>query len=52
MIPGLAQWIKGASIAAGVVWVAAVARIQFLVQELPHAMGVAMKKIKVKKIKN
>ena len=35
-IPGSAQWIKGPSVAA------AVAQIQFLAQELPYAVGVAI----------
>ena len=38
-IPGLAQWVKGSSIAAAVAQIIAAAQIQSL--ELPYAMGVA-----------
>ena len=44
MIPSLAQWVKGAGVAAATVWVAAVAPIQSLAWELPYAEGVAIKK--------
>ena len=36
-IPGLVHWVKGSGIAT------VVARIQSLAQELPHAMGLAIK---------
>ena len=39
-MPSLAQWVKGAGIAAPVAQVATAARIQFLAQELPYAPGV------------
>ena len=44
LIPSLAQWVKGAGVAAATVWVAAVAPIQSLAWELPYAAGVALKK--------
>ena len=44
MIPGLAQWVKGAGIAISGVWVAAVALIQSLAWELPYTTGGAVKK--------
>ena len=43
MIPGLAQWIKKSSVAAAMVEVSAVAQIQSLAQELPYAVGAAIK---------
>ena len=39
----LAQWAKGSSVAAAVVEVTAAAQIRSLVQELPYAMGAAIK---------
>ena len=39
-IPGLAQWVKGSSVAA------TVAQIQSLAWGLPYVMGAAMKKKK------
>ena len=41
LIPGSAQWVKGSSVA--VLWVVAAARIQSLAQELPYALGAAIK---------
>ena len=46
MIPGLVQCVKGPSTATSGAQVAAVAQIQSLAQELPHAVGVAIKKKK------
>ena len=45
MIPSLAQWVKGSSIATTMVWGAAVAQIQSLAWELPYAAGEAKRKI-------
>ena len=42
-IPGLAQWVKGFSVAIAEAQVAAVAWIQFLARELPNAVGAAIK---------
>ena len=41
-IPGPTQWVKGCSIAAAVMEVAAVARTQSLAWELPYATGGAI----------
>ena len=49
MIPGLAQWVKGSGIAVAVVWVTVVAQIQLLAQELPYAVGVAIKQNETKR---
>ena len=49
LIPSLAQWVKGYSVAIAMVQVAAMAQIQSLAQELPCAMGAAIKKKKSKK---
>ena len=46
-IPGLAPWVKVSGIAAAAVWVPAAAPIQSLAQELPNAMGAAIKKEKL-----
>ena len=46
MIPSPAQWVKGSGIAAALVWVTAVARIQSLARELPYAKDVAKKEKK------
>ena len=43
-IPGPAQWIKGSGIAAAAVYFVAVAQIQYLAQELPYAVGMAIMK--------
>ena len=40
MIPGLVQWVKASGVAA------AVAQIQSLAQELPYAVGAAIKTTK------
>ena len=45
LIPGLVQWVKE-SVATAVVYVAPVAQIQSLIQELPYAVGAAIKKKK------
>ena len=37
-IPGLAQWVKKARVTTAVAW------IQSLAQEIPYAVGVAIKK--------
>ena len=42
--PGLAQRVKGSGIAVIVAWLAAVAWIQSLAQELTYAVGAAIKK--------
>ena len=44
--PSPTQWVKGSSIAAAMAWVTAEAQIQSLAQELPYAMGTAIKKKK------
>ena len=49
MTPGLMQGVKGSGVA--VAWVAAVANIQSLAWELPHAMGAAIKRKKKKEKK-
>ena len=49
MISSLAQWLKESIIAAATAQVAAVARIQSLVWELPCVMGAAIKLKKKKK---
>ena len=48
LISSQAQWVKGSSVAAAAatVQVQAAAQIQSLAQELPYAMGVAIKKKK------
>ena len=51
-IPGQAQLGKGFSIAAAVAWVTAVAQIQYLAWELPHAVGPAIKKKKRRRRKS
>ena len=38
MLPGLAQWVKGSGVVTATAW------IQSLAWELPHAIGVAIKK--------
>ena len=43
MVPRLAQWVKGSDVATGVALVAATAQIQSLAQELPYAVGIAIK---------
>ena len=43
-IPGLARWFIGSSISAAVAEVVAEAWIQSVAQDLPYAMGVAIKK--------
>ena len=43
-IPSLVQWVKRFCVAAASAQVAAVAQIQSLAQELPYALGVAIKK--------
>ena len=47
-IPSLAQQVKGSGVATAAAKVAAAAGIQSLAQELPYAMGAAIKKIKRK----
>ena len=42
MIPGLVKWIVGSGIATPMVWIAAVAQIQSLAQELPYAKDVVI----------
>ena len=44
MSPGLLQWVKGSCVATAAGRVAAAAVVQSLVQELPCAMGVVIKK--------
>ena len=44
MIPGLGQWVEGSRIAT------AVAQIQSLAQELPYALGAAIKKNRIRKL--
>ena len=39
MIPNPVQWVKGSSVAAAATYMAAVALMQSLAQELPYAMG-------------
>ena len=43
LIPGLEQQVKGSGIAEAVAQIAAAAWIQFLAQEFPYAMGVAIR---------
>ena len=45
LIPCLVQGVKGSSVATVVVYVTAASQIQSLAQELPCAVGAAMKKI-------
>ena len=42
-VPDPAQWVNGSGIAVAAAWVAAVAWIQSLAQELPYAADVAIK---------
>ena len=42
--PGLVQWVKGHGAAAAATQVPAVAQMQSLAGDLPHAMGAAIKK--------
>ena len=44
LIPRPVQWIKGFGVAAAVAQVTAVAQIQCLAQELPYAVGAAIKR--------
>ena len=41
-VPSSVPWIKGSHVAEAAAWVTAMAQIQFLASELPHAMGVTM----------
>ena len=41
----MAQWVKGSGIVTTAAWVTAVARVQSLAQELPHATREAKKNI-------
>ena len=50
-IPSLAQWAKSSGITAAVGYFAAAAQIQSLAQELPYAVGAAIKFQKTKKTK-
>ena len=49
-IPGLVQWVKGSGVAMAAVKVAAAAQICSLAQELPYAVGAAIKKFFKKRI--
>ena len=44
LIPGLAQLVKGSSVAAAVTWVVAVAQIRSLSQKFTYAAAAALKK--------
>ena len=43
-VQSLVQWVKGYGVATAMVYVTVAARIHSLAQELPHAVGVAIKK--------
>ena len=42
-IPGPAQWVKGSGIAATASWVATVVHTQSPAEQLPYAVGPALK---------
>ena len=44
LIPGPVQWFEGSGIAAAVAYIANVAQVRALAQELPYAAGIAIKK--------
>ena len=46
----MAQWVKGSSAVIAVAWVTAVAQVQSLAQELPHAIGMAEKRRRKKEV--